>query len=118
MAACETGDSDEALAGRAARGDTTAFETLVNRFQTRVFRLACRLSGNESDAADVLQDTFFQAYRHIASFRGEARFGTWLYRIATNAALMQRRARARRPVEPLDAFLPAFDDAGHPSRHA
>ena len=60
----------------------------------------------------MLQDAFLQAFRHLASFRGEARFGTWLYRIATNAALMHRRSRARRPAEPLDAFLPAFDDAG------
>lgn len=112
MAADEPGDDDEALGARAAAGDASAFEALVTRYQSRVFRLACRLTGCESDAADVLQDTFLQAYRHMASFRGEAKFGTWLYRIATNAALMQRRARARRPTESLDAFLPAFDEAG------
>jgi RNA polymerase sigma-70 factor (ECF subfamily) len=113
MAASESGgDSDETLAVCAARGSAPAFEALVTRYQTRVFGLACRLTGNESDAADVLQDTFLQAYRHLSSFRHESRFGTWLYRIATNAALMQRRTLARRPAEPLDAFLPAFDDAG------
>jgi RNA polymerase sigma-70 factor (ECF subfamily) len=105
-------DSDEALAARAAAGNASAFETLVVRYQTRVFGLACRLTGSESDAADVLQDTFLQAYRHLASFRGDSRFGTWLYRIATNAALMHRRSQSRRPAEPLDAFLPSFDDAG------
>jgi RNA polymerase sigma-70 factor (ECF subfamily) len=108
----ETSDSDEALAARAATGDALAFETLVTRYQARVFGLACRLAGSESDAADVLQDTFLQAYRHLPSFRGEARFGTWLYRIATNAALMQRRTRARRPAESLSDFLPTFDEAG------
>ena len=112
MLADERDDTDEVLAARAAAGEASAFEALVTRYQTRVFGLACRLTGNENDAADVMQDTFLQAYRHLASFRGEARFGTWLYRIATNTALMQRRARARRPSESLDAFLPAFDEAG------
>jgi len=112
MVAAERDDTDEGLAARAADGDASAFEVLVKRYQARVFGLACRLTGSEDDAADVLQDAFLQAFRHLGSFRGEARFGTWLYRIATNAALMHRRSRARRPAEPLDAFLPAFDDAG------
>ena len=103
--------SDEMLAARAAAGDDSAFEAIVERFQARVFRLACRLT-TETDAPDVLQETFLQAYRHLSSFRGESQFGTWLYRIATNAALMHRRTSARRPSEPLDAFLPRFDDHG------
>lgn len=103
--------SDESLAARAAAGDDSAFETIVWRYQARVFRLVCRLT-SDTDAPDVLQDTFLQVYRHLPSFRGEAQFGTWLYRIATNAALMHRRARARRPAEPLDAFLPRFDADG------
>jgi RNA polymerase sigma-70 factor (ECF subfamily) len=112
MVADEPGESDEALAASAAAGDGPAFEMLVARYQSRVFRLACRLTGSESDAADVLQETFLQAYRHLAGFRGDARFGTWLYRIATNAGLMHRRARARRRAESLEAFLPDFDEAG------
>jgi RNA polymerase sigma-70 factor (ECF subfamily) len=103
--------SDETLAARAAAGDASAFEAIVERFQARVFRLVCRLT-TETDAPDVLQETFLQVYRHLPSFRGESQFGTWLYRIATNAALMHRRARARRPSEPLDSFLPRFDDHG------
>jgi len=104
--------SDETLAARAADGDEPAFEMLVKRYQARVYRLACRLTGNEADAPDALQETFLQVYRKLASFRGEARFSTWLFRIATNAALMQRRARARRPGESLEAFLPRFDADG------
>jgi len=103
--------SDETLAAKAAAGDDGAFEAIVARYQARVFRLACRLAG-DTDAADVLQETFLQVYRHLASFRGESQFGTWLYRIATNAALMHRRGRQRRPAEPLDAFLPRFDADG------
>jgi RNA polymerase sigma-70 factor (ECF subfamily) len=103
--------SDETLAARAAAGDDQAFEALVERYQGRVYRLACRLT-SETDVPDVLQETFLQVYRHLPAFRGDAQFGTWLYRIATNAALMLRRARARRPSEPLDTFLPRFDDHG------
>jgi RNA polymerase sigma-70 factor (ECF subfamily) len=103
--------SDEALAERAAAGDNSAFEAIVKRYQTRVFRLACRLTSH-TDAPDVLQDTFLQVYRHLTSFRGESQFGTWLYRIATNAALMHRRASARRPAESLEAYLPRFDADG------
>ena len=104
--------SDEALVSRAAAGEEAAFEDLVRRHQERVYRLACRLTGDEADAADVLQETFLQVYRGLAGFRGESRFGTWLYRVATNAALMLRRARSRRPAESLEAFLPRFDATG------
>jgi RNA polymerase sigma-70 factor, ECF subfamily len=103
--------SDEALAARAAAGDGHAFEEIVARYEARVYRLACRLT-SETDAPDVLQETFLQVYRHLPSFRGESQLGTWLYRIATNAALMLRRTRARRPAESLEAFMPQFDDHG------
>src|SRR5262252_6342004 len=103
--------SDEALAARAAAGDDHAFELIVRRYQARVFRLAGRLT-SETDAPDVLQETFLQVHRHLPSFRGESQFGTWVYRIASNAALMQRRARARHPSESLEVFLPRFDAQG------
>lgn len=103
--------SDESLATLAAAGDASSFAAIVGRYQHRVYRLACRLT-SETDAADILQETFLRAFRHLPSFRGEARFGTWLYQIATNACLMHRRTQARRPTEPLDAFLPRFDAAG------
>ena len=67
---------------------------------------------SETDAPDLVQETFFQGYRHLSTFRGGAQFSTWPYRIATNAGLMHRRARARRPAEPLDEFLPRFDVDG------
>jgi RNA polymerase sigma-70 factor (ECF subfamily) len=105
-------ETDEALATRAAAGDDSAFEQLVTRHQARVFRLACRLLGNPGEAPDVLQEAFLQAYRKLPGFRGESRFSTWLYRIVTNAALMHRRARRRRPTESLEAYLPRFDAAG------
>jgi RNA polymerase sigma-70 factor, ECF subfamily len=103
--------SDETLAARAAAGDNSAFEAIVQRYQARVFRLACRLT-SDTDAPDVLQDTFLQVYRHLQSFRGDSQFGTWLYRIATNAALMHRRSKARHPADSLDQYLPRFDADG------
>src|SRR5258706_12426454 len=103
--------SDETLAARAAAGDEPAFEALVIRYQARVFLLARRLTGNDGDAQDALQDAFLQVHRHLPSFRGEARFSTWLYRIATNAALMLRPTRDRRPAASLREFLPHFEAA-------
>ena len=107
--------SDEALATRAALGDNHAFDEITIRYQARVYRLACRLVGVD-DAPDVMQEGFLSVYRNLASFRHEARFGTWLYRIITNAALMHQRARARRPAESLEAFLPEFDATGRHCR--
>ena len=75
--------NDETLVARAAAGDDSAFEALVRRYQARVFRLACRLT-SDSEAPDVLQDTFLQVYRHLPSFRGDSQFGTFL-RERTNA---------------------------------
>jgi RNA polymerase sigma-70 factor (ECF subfamily) len=112
MAAPVAAEGDEALAARAAAGEEPAFEELVSRYQARVYRLACRLTADEGDAKDVLQETFLAAYRGLPAFRADSRFSTWLYRIATNAALMHRRARARRPTESLEAFLPRFDAGG------
>jgi RNA polymerase sigma-70 factor (ECF subfamily) len=103
--------SDETLATRAASGDEAAFEALVRRYQQRVCGLARRLT-SETDAPDVVQETFLQVYRNLRGFRGDSRFSTWLYRIATNASLMHRRARARRPAESLEAYLPQFDVRG------
>jgi RNA polymerase sigma-70 factor, ECF subfamily len=111
MSASATDPTDETLAAQAAGGETSAFEAIVGRYQARVFRLACRLT-SDTEAPDVLQETFLQIYRHLPSFRGESQFGTWVYRIAVNAALMHRRATARRPAEPLDRFLPGFDASG------
>lgn len=108
----DTGITDEALAARAAAGEHSAFEELVARYQDRVYRLAYRLTGNDEDAFDIVQQTLLQMLRHLSSFRGEARFGTWLYRICTNASLMHIRARRRRSEESLEAYLPQFDGTG------
>lgn len=104
--------SDEATAARAVAGDQCAFETLVMRYQARAYRLASRLVGLDGDTQDAVQEAFLQVFRRLASFRGESRFSTWLFRIVTNAALMQRRRRSRRPTESLEVYLPRFDADG------
>jgi RNA polymerase sigma-70 factor (ECF subfamily) len=106
IAAAQRTESDEVLAARARDGARSAFAVLVTRYQDRVYRLALRMSRNPSDAEEITQETFLLAHRGIRAFEGESRFGTWLYRIAVNQALMRRRAAKRRPVESLDALLP------------
>jgi RNA polymerase sigma-70 factor, ECF subfamily len=109
------GAPDETLAARAAAGEHSAFEELLARYEGRAYRLAARLTGSPADAQDVVQEAFLSAYRGLGAFRGEAGFSTWLFRIVTNAALMQRRGRKRRPTISLDDGLPRFDGDG---RHA
>jgi RNA polymerase sigma-70 factor, ECF subfamily len=80
------GASDESLVRRAQRGDAEAFSDLVTRHRGRVYAVTLRLCRNPADAEDALQDTFLSAYRALGSFTRRARFSTWLYRIAVNAA--------------------------------
>lgn len=87
------GPTDEHLVGRAQAGDLAAFEELVNRHEGRVFALARRMLRQRQDAEDVTQQTFLSALEHLAGFRAEARFSTWLLRIATHAALKIIRKR-------------------------
>jgi len=111
-----TAATDEALVQAARSGDEGAFDALVRRYQDKVYGLALRLSGNPSDAEEILQDAFLKAYQHLAEFRGDASFSTWLFRIATNAALMLRRARRQRATESLEQYLPRFRDDGRLAR--
>ncbi len=76
--------SDETLVRRAQKGDTKAFDVLVERHYRRIFSLAFQMLGNSDDAADATQDTFVKAFEQMKSFRGDSAFSTWLYRIAVN----------------------------------
>lgn len=86
-----------ALVARAQAGDDAAFEDLVTATHVETYTLARRLTGNEEDARDVVQDAYLRAYRSIGRFRGEARFSTWMYRITANCASTHvgRRRRHR-----------------------
>ncbi len=85
--------TDSAAAEEARKGNQHAFRVLVERHSRPVFRLAFRMTGNEQDAEDVVQESFLRAYRQIERFDGRAAFGTWLYRIASNCSLDLIRAR-------------------------
>jgi RNA polymerase sigma-70 factor (ECF subfamily) len=88
--------TDRAFVTRARAGDTAAFGALVERHGRSLFRLAYRMTGNEQDAEDVVQESFLRAYRQLAKFDERAGFGTWLYRIAANCSLDLVRMRKRR----------------------
>ena len=79
-------ENDQLLVDRARLGDRHAFDLLVLKYQSRLLSLVNRLISNQSDALDILQDTFVKAYRSLHTFRGESAFYTWLYRIAVNTA--------------------------------
>ncbi|QDW65877.1 RNA polymerase sigma factor [Luteimonas granuli] len=98
QAAHDAVDGDDALARAAAGGDTAAFEALYRRHAPRVHGVVLRLAGwQRARAEDLVQEAFLQAWRALPRWRGEASFGTWLYRLAVNAALMDLRARRARP---------------------
>lgn len=89
--------TDVELVRSANGGDRHAFRRLVERHQDRVFGLACSMLGNRTVAEDVAQEVFLKAYRNLASFRGDARFGTWLYRMTVNGCwdVLRKRSRER-----------------------
>lgn len=90
---------DELLVAEAVRGNSPAFEILFERYQQKMFHVALSRLQNAEDAEDAVQQTFQQAFIHLKSFQGQARFSTWLTRIAINAALMKlRRARYTKEV--------------------
>jgi RNA polymerase sigma-70 factor (ECF subfamily) len=109
---------DGELLRKALEGDERAFSTLLARHEDRIFALAYRMTGSRSDALDATQDAFILAFRRAASFRGEAAFSTWLYRIAINACkdLLRKKAReaarvsAEEPREEADPHLPVEED--------
>jgi len=88
--------TDSAAAEEARKGDQRAFGALVERHSRSVFRLAFRMTGNEQDAEDLVQETFLKAYKQLHRFDGRSAFGTWLYRIAANCSLDLIRARKNR----------------------
>jgi RNA polymerase sigma-70 factor (ECF subfamily) len=98
----QEGATAAALVARAQAGDRGAFDELVRRYRRRIHALALHLSGSDSEADDITQDVFLQAYHSLAAFEGRSAFFTWVYRMAVNRALNARRNRQRRGEGPLD----------------
>jgi len=86
-------DDEPVLVAAAKSGDISAFETLVGRYERKIFRLAQNITQNREDAEDVMQESFLKAYEHLDNFQGNSRFYTWLVRISVNQALMKLRKR-------------------------
>ena len=109
-------DRDAALVEGLRKGDPTATELLLDTYGDRVYRLAIRITGNEQDAEEVVQDALWTAARKIGMFKGESAFGSWVYRITANTAYQKLRGRQSRKHEvPWTDLRPAFDDE---RRHA
>ncbi len=106
-------DPDAGLLEKLRRQDPDASEQLIATFGDRVYRLAIRITGNEQDAEEVVQDALWTAARKIDTFKGESAFGSWLYRITANAAYQKLRGRRVKNHEvPLEDLLPTFDESG------
>ncbi|HUJ32719.1 MAG TPA: sigma-70 family RNA polymerase sigma factor [Candidatus Acidoferrum sp.] len=86
-------DDEGALVAAAKSRDVSAFETLVGRYERKIFRLTQNITQNREDAEDAMQESFLKAYEHLPEFQGNSRFYTWLVRIAVNQALMKLRKR-------------------------
>lgn len=93
------------LIALAASGDPEAFSAIYRKYERQLFRTAVRITDNETDAEDVLQEAFFKAYRKIAAFRFASNLSTWLTRIVMNCALMElRRRKSRRSISLSDTY--------------
>ncbi len=87
-------DEDEALIAAALKGSAYAWEKLVKRYERKIYNHGLRLTGNSSDAMDLMQEVFLGVYRNLHRFRGDAKFSSWIFRIAHNKAVdMNRRKR-------------------------
>ncbi len=95
--------SEKEIIERVLDGDTNAFEELVLRYESTVYNLALRMVSNREDAADMTQEAFIKAYSSLPSFRGDSKFSSWLYRIASNVCLDFLRSKSRRPQSSLTA---------------
>src|SRR5215467_9973512 len=87
------GESDAVAIERTLAGDRDAFRVLVERHSQSVFRLAYRMTGNQHDAEEIVQEAFLRAYQKLSQFAERANFGTWVYRIAANYAIDRMRQR-------------------------
>jgi RNA polymerase sigma-70 factor (ECF subfamily) len=109
--------TDEELVARSIRGDPESFNELILRWERPIYALAYRTIGREEDARDVCQETFLRAFRALPGFRGQAKFSSWLYRIALNLCRDWMRRERRTPVvqAPEDVDLLELAAAGEPS---
>ncbi len=104
--------SDAELIERTRRGDRAAFQELVEKYQRRIYAVAYGLLGNREDALDAVQEAFIKAYKSIDRFKGKSGFYTWMYRIATNAAIDLGRKQSRRDEVEFREEIEADEERG------
>lgn len=104
-----------ALIERALQGDPDAWQALVRAHEKQVYNFGLRMSGNSDDAKDLLQEVFLSAYQNLSRFRQDAKFSTWLMRIAYNRAIDQARRRKVRDADPLPEQLEMVDERPGPA---
>jgi RNA polymerase sigma-70 factor, ECF subfamily len=102
-------EDEPQLVAAAQSGQLEAFETLVERYERKIFRLTMNITQNREDAEDAMQEAFLKAFEHLGEFQGNSRFYTWLVRIAVNQALMKLRKRRPNQVS-LDAEVDTGED--------
>lgn len=103
-------EGDIELVSKARGGDFDAFERLVNHSEGKVYNHLLRLVGNPEDARDLLQETFLSAYKNLGTFKGDSAFSTWVYRIATNHALMRLRKKQPQEVAIDELQIPTHEE--------
>lgn len=103
---------DNELVQRAQKGDESAFNLLVRKYQHRIAAVVSRLVRNPSECQDVVQDSFIKAYRALPGFRGESQFYTWMYRIAVNTAKNHLASQKRRPSADVELDDAEFIEGG------
>ena len=114
--------TEQELVRAAAGGDTEAFERLVRTYENKIYHLALRMCGSADEAADIAQEAFLAAWRGLPSFRGEAGFATWLYRLTSNAAIdylrRQKKQRGDMSLDDEELGLDAVDSGPSPQETA
>jgi RNA polymerase sigma-70 factor, ECF subfamily len=105
--------TEQELVQRVQAGDATAFDALFRRCCGKVFQHATRLLGNAAEAEEVVQEVFLAVYEKAQTFRGDAAFTTWLFRLTANASLSKLRRRKRSKEVAMEEYLPQFRPDGH-----
>lgn len=106
-------EEDEALVARAQRGETSAFDVLIERYRQRLYATVYHMTSNHEDANDLVQDTFIKAYRSLHTFKGQSSFYTWVYRIAVNRTInfvKRRKNKGHVSLNDLDSDIESDPD--------
>jgi RNA polymerase sigma-70 factor (ECF subfamily) len=106
-------DTEVMLIERLRAQDASVLEILMERYSPRIYRVAFGITRSHGDAEEVVQDVFLTLFRKIDAFEGRAALGTWLYRVAANAALIKRRGKRAEVEVHLEDYLPTFKADGH-----